>query len=165
MLFPASLAALDSKRVDCAVLVSPWNHIAATQRPELKVLFRNGEVFGPVESTSWVGKPDWVAKNRAALVDFAEDHIRMRRWALNPKTQPEAVKLVAQVDKQPIENVAWIFTDKDNYHHPDLLIDAERFQKNVNDLHAAGVTPQVIDAKKYIDTSIVRDALARIGKR
>jgi NitT/TauT family transport system substrate-binding protein len=161
--FPTSLAALDAKRVDCAVLVAPWNIIADTQRPDLKVLFRNGDVFGAVESTSWFGKPDWIAKNRAALVDFLEDHIRMRRWCLDPKTQPEAVKLLAQVDKQPVENVAWVFTNKDNFHHPDLMVDADRFQKNVNDLHAAGVTPATIEAKKHIDMSLVKDALARVG--
>jgi NitT/TauT family transport system substrate-binding protein len=166
MPFPASLAALDSKRVDCAILVTPWNHIADAQRPELKRLFKNGDVFGAVESTSWFGKPDWIAKNRAALVDFLEDHIRMRRWALDPKTQPEAVKLVAQHDKQPVENVAWLFTAKDNFHHPDLLVDIERFQKNVDDLHKAGVVPATIVAKNHIDMSLVREALARVdGKR
>jgi NitT/TauT family transport system substrate-binding protein len=163
--FPASLAALDAKRVDCAVLVAPWNNIADAQRPELKVLFRNGQVFGPVESTSWFGKPDWIAKNRAALVDFLEDHIRMRRWCLDPKTQPEAAKLLAQVDKQPVENVAWIFTNKDNFHHPDLMVDVARFQKNVDDLHKAGVTPATIDASKHIDMSLVREALVRADGR
>jgi NitT/TauT family transport system substrate-binding protein len=166
MPFPASLAALDAKRVDCAVLVTPWNHIADTQRPELKVLFRNGDVFGSVESTSWFGKPDWIAKNRAALVDFLEDHIRMRRWCLDPKTQPEAVKLIAAHDKRKVEDVAYLFTNKDNFHHPDLMVDVARFQKNVDDLHKAGVTPHTIDAAKHIDMSLVREALARVdGKR
>jgi ABC-type nitrate/sulfonate/bicarbonate transport system substrate-binding protein len=163
MPFPNSLPALDGKRVDCAVLVSPWVHQIAT-RPGMRMLFTIGEVLGPSESVTWVGKPEWVAKNRATLVDFLEDHIRMRRWMLDPKTHPEAIKLTAQVAKQPVERVEYLFTGKDNFHHPDAWIDAVRFQKNVDDLHKLGVTPGTIDAKKVIDTSIQQEALARVNR-
>jgi ABC-type nitrate/sulfonate/bicarbonate transport system substrate-binding protein len=163
MPFPNSLPALDGKRVDCAVFVSPWVHEVAT-RAGVRKLFTIGEVLGPSESVTWVGKPDWIAKNRAALVDFVEDHIRFRRWVLDSKTQPEAVKIAAQVAKQPVERVAWLFTSKDNFHHPEGWIDQARFQKNVDDLHKLGVTPGTIDAKTVIDISIQQEALARVNR-
>jgi ABC-type nitrate/sulfonate/bicarbonate transport system substrate-binding protein len=163
MPFPNSLPALDGKRVDCAVLVSPWVHQIAS-RPGVRMLFTIGEVMGPSESVTWVGNPDWVAKNRATLVDFLEDHIRFRRWVMDPKTQPEAAKLAAQVAKQPVERVAYLFTNKDNFHHPEAWIDIARFQKNVDDLHKLGITPGRIEAKRYIDTSIQQEALARVNR-
>ena len=161
MPFSASLPALETKRVDCAVLVSPWS-IGMDKRPGYTKIFGLADVLGPSESVVWTGKPDWIAKNRAALVDFVEDHIRFRKWALDPKTQPEAAKLAAQFDKKPAEQESWIFTNDDNWHHPEGWINVERFQKNVDDLAKLGVTPGVIDAARYIDNSIQQEALARL---
>jgi hypothetical protein len=55
-----------------------------------------------------------------------------------------------------------MFTAKDQYRHPDGRINIERFQKNVNDLAAAGTAAATIDAKKHIDVSIVDEATARL---
>jgi NitT/TauT family transport system substrate-binding protein len=132
MPFPAALPAILSKRVDCAVLVAPWQ-FEMEGKPEFNKIFVLADVLGPSETAVWTGTADWVAKNRAVLIDFVEDHIRFRRWTLDPKTHPEAVKLAAQHDKRPPETLSWIFTTRDNYHHPDAKIDVERFQKNLDD--------------------------------
>jgi sulfonate transport system substrate-binding protein len=160
--FPANLPALESKRVDAAILVLPFNLLAA-QKPGLHPLFAVGDAFGPSESVLWTAKPEFLAKNRAMLVDFIEDHIRFRHWALDPATRMEAIKLIAQVDKRPVENYEYMFTSKDQYRQPNGLINVERFQKNVNDLAAAGTAAATIDAKKHIDVSIVNEAAARLG--
>jgi ABC-type nitrate/sulfonate/bicarbonate transport system substrate-binding protein len=161
MPFPAALPAILSKKVDCAVLVAPWQ-FQMEGRTDFHKIFTLADVLGPSETAVWTGKADWIAKNRAALVDFVEDHLRFRHWALDPKTQPEAAKLAAQHDKQPVENLSWIFTTRDNYHEPNGRIDVARFQKNVDDLARLKVTPGTVDAKKYIDTSIVEDAVKRL---
>jgi NitT/TauT family transport system substrate-binding protein len=160
--FPANLPALESKRVDAAILVLPFNLLAA-KKPGLHKLFTVGDAFGASESVLWTAKPEFLAKNRAMLVDFIEDHIRFRHWALNPKTRMEAIKLIAQVDKRPVENYEYMFSPKDQFRHPNGLINIERFQKNVNDLAAAGTAAATIDAKKHIDVSIVNEAAARLG--
>jgi NitT/TauT family transport system substrate-binding protein len=162
MPFPASLPALESKKVDCAVLVSPWVNIVA-KRPGLNMVFKIGDVFGETESTSWFGRPEWIKENRAALVDFVEDHIRMRHWCLDPKTQPEAVALAAQIGKQSTEALAYLWTQEDNYHEPNGLMSVTRFQRNLDDLHKYGLISAPVDAKKYIDTSIVEEAKARLN--
>ena len=132
----------------------------------LKPVFSTGDAFGPGEAVTWTGKADWIAKNRAMLVDFVEDHLRMRRWALDPATRLEAVKLMAQVEKQQIETYApWLYTTKDNYRHPDGLIDLPRYQKNIDDLHQAGLLPATIDASKYVDLTIAREAAARLAAK
>jgi NitT/TauT family transport system substrate-binding protein len=162
MRFPAILPALETKRIDVGVLIQPFNGVAA-KKPGLKRMFTMGDAFGPSETVSWTGKADWIAAHRAALVDFTEDNLRLRRWTEDPKTRPAALALMAKVAKQPIEALEpWLFTHADNYRDPEGRIDVARFQKNVDDLHKAGVIPGTIDAAKHIDTSIARDAAARL---
>jgi NitT/TauT family transport system substrate-binding protein len=159
--FPAILPALESGRVDAGILVLPFNLLA--EGKPLKPLFSTADAFGPGEAVTWTGRTDWVRQNRAMLVDFVEDHLRFRRWALDPSTRLEAVKLMAQVEKQPVSRYeSWLYTQKDNYRHPDGLIDKARYQKNVDDLHRAGLLPGTIDTSRYVDTSIAEEAARRI---
>lgn len=160
MAFPSAIPALEAKRVDCAVLVSPW-YLLMEKKTGFRKLFTLGEVLGPQENVSWVGKPDWIEKNRAALVDFIEDHIRMRHWVLAPATHGEAIKLAAQLEKRPAEDISYLWTEKDNFHHPDGMINVERMQKNFDDLVTFGLLLAKVDASKHVDASIQRDALAR----
>jgi NitT/TauT family transport system substrate-binding protein len=163
MRFPAQLAALESKRLDMAILLQPFNY-AAEKKGGFKQLFTMGDALGPAETLSYVGRADWIEKNRSALVDFLEDHMRMRRWLVDPKTRMDAVKVLAEVTKQPVENFAdWAFTMKDTgYRAPDLLIDPARFQKNVDDLKKADVLPMTIPVAPHIDMSLAKAAAARV---
>jgi NitT/TauT family transport system substrate-binding protein len=163
MRFAAILPALESGRVDAGILILPFNLLA--EGKPLKPIFSTADAFGAGEAVTWTGRKDWVAANRAMLVDFVEDHLRFRRWALDPKTRIEAVKLIAQFEKQPVDRYdSWLYTTKDNYRHPEALIDVARYQKNVDDLHREGLVPGTIDATKYVDTSIAREAAARLSK-
>jgi NitT/TauT family transport system substrate-binding protein len=161
MRFPAILPAIESGRVDVGMLIQPFSLRAAEKG--YVPLFAIGDAFGPSETLVWATRGEFIAKNRAVLVDFMEDHIRMRRWAMDPATRMEAVELYARVDKQPVEAFApWVLTNKDTYRHPEALVDVTRFQKNVDDMRAAGLITASIDATKYVDTSIAREAAARL---
>ena len=161
--FPAQFAALESERIDMAILLQPFNY-AAEAKGIYKRLFTMGDALGPAETLSYVGRAEWVAKNRAALVDFLEDHMRMRQWLVDPKTRMEAVKVLAEVTKRPAATFErWAFTKEDTgYRAPDLLIDPARFQKNVDDLKAAGVLPTTIKVAPYIDLSLAKEAGERL---
>jgi NitT/TauT family transport system substrate-binding protein len=160
--FTAQLAGLESKRLDAAILLQPFN-LVAKKNPAYKPIFSVADVIGAQETSSWIGKTDFVAKNRAALVDFLEDNIRMRRWSYDPKTRADALKLVAEVTKQPVENFAdWVFTEKDFFRDPNCLIDIARFQKNVDDLHALKILPMRTDVAGHIDNALAKEAAARI---
>ena len=162
--FAAQLAALESKRIDVAFLLKPFDD-QAEQKGGYKQLFTMAEAIGPSETLSYVGKSDWIQKNRAALVDFLEDHMRMRRWLSDPRTRMDAVKVLAGVAKQPPENfAAWAFTTKDTgFRASDLMIDVTRFQKNVDDLKAADVLPMTIPVAPHIDMSLAKEAAARVA--
>jgi sulfonate transport system substrate-binding protein len=160
--FPAMVAALESKRVDAAPMVPPFNRIAA-RNPELKRLFSVGDAFGPVETLMFMTTRAFVEKNRAALVDFLEDNIRMRRWMFDPKTRGDAITQLSETTKIPVAEYAdWVYTNEDYFYHPQALVDVQRLQHNVNVLKQAAVIPNTIDVAPYVDLSLVKEAAARI---
>ena len=160
--FPAMLPALVSKKVDLAILVTPFNLIAQRKGKTAK-LFTMRDALGPTETLQWIGKADWIKKNRAVLVDFLEDNIRFRRWLYNPKNRQAAADIISKVTKRPAKNyVGWAFTNKDNYRDPNAMTNVARLQKNIEDLNKLGVLPMTIDAKKYVDMSIAKEAAKRL---
>jgi sulfonate transport system substrate-binding protein len=159
--FPAMIAALESKRVDAAPMVPPFDRMAA-RNPEFKQLFSVGDAFGPVETLMFMAKAEYVAKYRAALVDFLEDNIRMRRWMFDPKTRIDAVRQLSDTTKIPVADyVDWVYTTGDYYYHPQALVDVQRLQHNVNVLKEASVIPNAIDIGPYVDLSLVKEAAER----
>jgi len=160
--FDAGWPALESKRVATAYLIRPFDQMAA-KNPDYEFLFGMGDVFGRQETGFMVAKPEFVAKNRAALVDFLEDQIRMRRWAYDPKTHAEAVKVLAQVMKQPEAALGYAYTKDDNaYRDPAMKIDVDALQHNVDVLKEAGMIGQAIAVKNYVDMSLAEEAKRRV---
>jgi NitT/TauT family transport system substrate-binding protein len=161
---PAQLAALQAGKIDAAVLVTPF-HLKALGDPELKPIFSVGDAFGPVETLMWMAKADFVKKNRAALVDFLEDNMRMRRWMFDPKTRMEAVKQLADQTKMPEAQLAsWVYSKGDYYYDPHAMVDVARLQKNVATMKEAGIIATAIDVKPYVDMSLAKEAAARLDK-
>lgn len=158
----AMLSALESKRVDMAFLVTPFNLIAK-RKGGYKVLFDMRDALGPTETVSWIGKASFVEKHRAALVDFLEDNLRYRKWLDDPKNKQARAEIIAKVTKRPAKNyVAWAFTHEDNYRDPDAMLDVERMQKNINDLNRLGILKETIEVSKYVDMSLAKEAAARL---
>jgi len=161
--FPAQIGALESKRTDLASLIPPFT-LLAEKNPNLVELFKAGDALGPTETLGWVGKAEFVAKNRAALVDFLEDNMLLRRWMYDPKTRDQAVALVAKITKRaPADFAEWVYTRKDNYRDPEAMVNVERLQKNIDDLKSLGLIPAAIEAAKVVDMSLAKEAAARLG--
>ena len=161
--FAAQLAALEQKRIDSAFLVQPFSQMAEKDG-RYHMLFTTADVLGPTETLVYVGKTDWIAKNRAAIVDFLEDHMRMRQWmtSTDPKIREQVLHVTSELTKQPPEAFAdWVYTNKDQYRDPLLRIDVARLQKNIDDLVEIGVLKQNIDVSKYVDMSLADEAAKR----
>jgi len=161
--FSAMLASLEDNRVDMAFLPLPFD-LQAEKNPKFKQLFTMRDALGENETVVWGAKEDFIAKNRAALVDMVEDNIRARAWLSDPKNHEEVLKILAKVTKIPeAEYRGWVFTQKDTYRSRDASFDPALLQKNIDDLHKLGVTPGTIDVSKYSDLSLVADAKKRLG--
>ena len=161
--FPSQLAALKAGMIDAAVLVPPFN-LQAEADSTLQPLFSLGDAFGPLETSVWAAKKDFIEKNRAALVDFLEDNQRMRRWMLDPKTRNDAIRLLSDVSKVPPEKYAgWAYTSKDYYYDPNAIVDVKRLQRNIDDMKTADIVPATIDVAPYVDLSLAEEAAARVA--
>jgi NitT/TauT family transport system substrate-binding protein len=160
--FPTLRAMLAEKKVDLIPAVLPFS-----LDPELRkigrTLFIQREAIGVTQMIVWAARKPFIDKNRAALVDFMEDSLRITRWYLDPKNHNEAMQIAARVTKQPAERFDWIFTKKDAYRDPNMLPDLAALQRNVDmtrDLNF--VRGGTIDVKKYSDLSLVEEAAKRL---
>lgn len=161
--FGAMLSSLQTKRIDMGFLVLPFNFMAERDGG-YKQLFTMRDSMGEQETVLWIAKRDYVAKNRAALVDFLADHIRMRQWAYDPKNRQAAAEIIGKIMRRPAKNYAsWVFTDRDYGRTVDASFSPARLQKNVDDLHRLGVTPGTLDVAKHSDTTLAADAKKQAG--
>jgi sulfonate transport system substrate-binding protein len=87
------------------------------------------------------------------------------RWYLDPANHEEVAKIAAKITKAPPERFGWLFTKQDAYRDPDLLPNLDALQKNIDATQKLGFIKQPIDIQKYTDLSLVKEAMARLGKK
>jgi ABC-type nitrate/sulfonate/bicarbonate transport system substrate-binding protein len=81
---------------------------------------------------------------------------------IDPANRAEAVKIVAEFNKQPLAAAAWAFTRQDQFRSPDALPDLDALQRNVDLLWKLGFLKGQIDIGRHGDLSPVREADARL---
>jgi sulfonate transport system substrate-binding protein len=159
--FPTLRAMLAEKKVDLIPAVLPFS-----LDPELtkisRTLFIQRDAIGVTQMIVWVARKPFIDKNRAAVVDFMEDSLRIVRWYLDYKNHQEVTEIAARVTKQPASNFEWIFTAKDAYRDPNMLPDLEALQRNVDMTRDLGFVRGSMDVKKHTDLSIVQEAAKRL---
>jgi NitT/TauT family transport system substrate-binding protein len=159
--FPTMRAMLAEKKVDLIPAVLPFS-----LDPELKKvarpLFSQRDAIGVTDMIVWTARKPFIDKNRAAMVDFMEDTVRIVRWYLDPANQKEAAEIAARVTKQPVDRFGWLFTKADYYRNPDMVPDLKALQSNLNITKELGFVKDDIDVSKYSDLTIVEDALKRL---
>jgi NitT/TauT family transport system substrate-binding protein len=110
----------------------------------------------------WVGRKPFLDKNRAALVDFFEDTLRIVHWYLNPQHHQAAMEIFGNLTKQPPQIFNWVFTKGDTYHDSNMLPNLDALQKNVDLTTELGFVKSKYDIKNYVDLGIVKEAAARL---
>src|SRR5262249_15405190 len=159
--FPTLRAMLAEKKVDLIPAVLPFS-----LDPELRkigrTLFIQRDAIGVTQMIVWAARKPFIDKNRAAMIDFMEDSLRITRWYLDPKNHNEAMQIAARVTKQPAERFDWIFTKKDAYSDPNMLPDPAALQRNLDMTRDLNFVRGRIDVKKYTDLSLVEEAAKRL---
>jgi len=159
--FPTMRAMLAEKKVDLIPGVLPFS-----LDPELRKIgrpiFRQSDAIGETEMIVWAVRKPFIDKNRAAMVDFMEDTLRIVRWYLDGKNQKEVMEIAARVTKQPAERFGWLFTDKDYYRDPNMMPNLEVLQRNLDMTTDLGFVKTKIDVKQHADLSIVQEAAQRL---
>ncbi|HEY1505794.1 MAG TPA: ABC transporter substrate-binding protein [Stellaceae bacterium] len=158
---PNMKAALSAHKVDMVGVVAAVGadrELRAIARP----LFTAAEAIGVTQISALVARASFLKEHRAAIVDFLEDTIRITRWYIDPANHEEAVKIVADFNKQPVERADWAFTRADQYRSPDTVPDTDALQRNVDLLWKLGFLKAPLDMSRHTDLSLVREAGARI---
>src|SRR5712671_4446201 len=159
--FPTMRAMLGEKKVDMIPAVIPFSY-----DPELRkigrTLFIQRDAIGVTDMIVWTARKPFLDKNRAAMVDFMEDTLRITRWYLDPSNHKEAMEIASRVTRQPPERYDWLFTKRDTYHDPNMLPDLVALQKNVDMTRDLGFVKSSLDVKKHADLSIVEEAAKRL---
>lgn len=158
---PTMRAMLAEKKADLVPLVVPFSFDPELRRIA-KPLFYNRDVMGLTQLLFWTARQSFIDKNRAAMVDFMEDMLRIERWFLDPKNHEEAMKIAAKVTKSPPERWDWLFTKRDYYRNPDMIPDLKALQSNINLTHELGFIKSPMDVSKYTDLSLVEEAAKRL---
>jgi NitT/TauT family transport system substrate-binding protein len=159
--FPTMKAMLQEKKVDLAPYVLPFSFDPQLQQIA-RPLFSSKDAIGVSQFIIWAARKSFIDKNRAAMVDFMEDMLRIERWFLDPKNHDEAMKIAAKMTKSPPERWDWLFTKRDYYRNPDMIPDLKALQSNINLTHELGFIKAPMDVSKYTDLSLVEEAAKRL---
>ena len=135
--------------------------------PELmdkaKILFTEKDAVGESQFALWTARASFIKAHRAALVDFMEDSLRALHWYLDPKNHAQAVALVAAFTKRPPALfTGWLLTHNDQYRNSNGLPNVAALQRNLDTAQQLGFINTRLDASKYLDLSLVKEAAARL---
>ena len=160
---PTMGAMLNERKADLVAWVLPF-----TANPQatanLRTLFTAGDAVGVNQLGMWVAKSEFIAKNRAAVIDFLEDALRAERWYFDPANHQEALAIAAKITKQPPESLGWVFTKGDFYRNPNGRPDLPAIAADLRMEKELGYLKTDIDVPKYADLSIVDEASKRLEK-
>jgi NitT/TauT family transport system substrate-binding protein len=158
---PAMPAMLLEKKADFIPAVLPFS-FNPKLKEEGKVLFEQREALGVTQMIVWTARKSFIDKNRAAMIDFMEDMLRITRWYQDPKNHEEVAKIASNLTKVPPERFGWLFTKQDTFRDPNLIPNVEALQRNVDVTYDLGFVKKKIDIKNYVDLSLVQEAAKRV---
>jgi len=158
---PAMPAMLLEKKADLIPAVLPFA-FNPKLREEGKVLFNQTEALGVTQMIILCARQSFIDKNRAAMLDYMEDLLRVVHWYLDPKNHDAAAKIASELTKVPPERFGWLFTKQDTYRDPNLVPNLEALQRNVDTTQELGFIKSRLDVKKYSDLSLVQEAAKRL---
>jgi sulfonate transport system substrate-binding protein len=159
--FPAMRAMLAEHKVDLIPAVLPFSYDPALQSIA-RDLFVQKDAIGVTDMVVWQARKPFIDKNRATLVDFMEDTLRIVHWYEDPANHQAAMQILGDLVKRPPATFDWAFTSRDVYHDPNLMPNIVALQRNIDMTHELGFIKSSFDVKKYTDLSIVEEAAKRL---
>jgi len=158
--FGNMVAMLKEGKVDMApILPQFW---ALLDKSTVTKLFTTRDAVGEQQTVSLVGNKAYIAKNRAALVDFFEDYIRALHWFLAPANRDAALKIVMDVTKAPLNRIDYAFTEDDYFRDLDGKPNIPALKNAIQVSLDNNILKKGIDVDKHVDLSLIEEARKRI---
>lgn len=159
--FPNMGPALMEQKVDLIGILVPFAQ--GVKKKGARVLFTMKDAMGPSQMIFWAARQPFLDKNRAALMDFFEDHQRALRWFLDPKNRKEALQIIADFTKREAGAYeSWVFTRNDFYRDPRGRVNVKALAQNVRTQRELGFLKIDIDVPAHVDNSFVEEAARRL---
>lgn len=158
--FSAMAAMLAEKKVDLISGALPFA-LNPTLRETSDVLFTQKEAVGRTQMIIWAVRKSFIDKNRAAMVDFLEDVLRIERWYIDPNNHAEVTAIASRLLKVPAERLDWLFSKQDYYRDPNGKPDLDALQRNIEITKELGFFNGSIDIQKQADLGLVEEAAKR----
>jgi sulfonate transport system substrate-binding protein len=159
--FSKMRAVLAENKADLVPIVPPFSF-----DPELRKiarpLFHQRDVSGETQVLVWTARKRFIDANRAAMVDFIEDALRITRWFIDPANRKEAMEIAGRITKQPPERYDWLFTERDYFREPSMLPELDALQKNVDLVRDLGFVKDDLEVTQYTDLTLIEEASARL---
>ena len=159
--FPAMKAMLAERKVDLIPAVLPF-----ALDPELQkiadTLFTSKDAIGPSQFIVFDARKPFIDKNRAVLVDWLEDTLRILHWFMDEKNHDEVMQIAGRLVKAPPERFSWVFTKTDSYRNPNMMPNLDALQRNVDMTKELGYAQASFDVKASSDLSMVEEAARRL---
>lgn len=160
--FPNIPPMIDEGKIDLGTVLQPMSkQLIASGK--YKVLFTSKDAMGPSQLVFLTANGKFLEANRAAVMDFFEDHVRAVRWFTDPKNRTEAVKIIADFMQQPPETLTHLFTKEDYFRDPFMIPNVKAIQESIDIAVDLGLSPTGIKVDpNYVDLSFVQEAKRRI---
>ncbi|HEY9211826.1 MAG TPA: ABC transporter substrate-binding protein [Ancylobacter sp.] len=160
--FPNIPPMIDEGKLDLGTVLQPMSkQLLASGK--YKVLFTSKDAMGPSQLVFLTANGKFLEANRAAVMDFFEDHVRAVRWFTDPKNRTEAVKIIADFMQQSPETLTHLFTKEDYFRDPFMIPNVKSIQESIDIAVDLGLSPKGIKVDPdYVDLSFVQEAKRRI---
>lgn len=156
------LAMIDDGKIDATTIPIPMVY-KLIDEGKYKPLFSSRDAIGTTQFGFLTAKAEFLEKNRAAVMDMAEDYVRAMRWFNDPKNREAALPIIAEVSKRDLDGVSHMFTEKDYYRDPFGMPSVEGIQRTIDISQQLGLLATGLEVSpKYIDLSFSEEAKKRI---
>ena len=149
------------KKADLVPMTLPFAFDSELRRIA-RPLFYQRDTSGQTQLLIWTARKRFIDANRAAMVDFMEDALRITRWFLDPANHKEVMEIVGRMTMRPPARYDWLFTERDYFRDPSMLPDLEALQKNIDLVRDLGLVKDDLDVSRYTDLTLIGEAAPRL---
>jgi len=163
MQFGAMVPFLKEGKVDVGGYLPQFVPTMASD-PNLKFMFNGCDVLGPTATVILVARKEFIAKNRAAMVDMMADLMGATRWFYEPANRKRMMEIVIDVTKGKPEDFAdYVFTDRDWPRDRNLYVDPKVVQNTIDrSLELGAIKDTIKVVPDHADLTLVVDAKKKL---
>ena len=143
-------SAIRQKRVDCGVLVLPFQ-AAELKTGGLRPVFSAVDALGPSSVVFNVVSNAFLKAHPDTVRAMLSDYVGALRYLYTPGNHDTAVSVTAALTKLPPAALDYVMTERDYFRARDGALEAGLVQKPIDALVELGLLPAAVPVAKYID--------------